>query len=415
MSKMGVPGFNETVNQVPQVLRGTDAGAAQAFAAQYREPDLHLIEPRAMRRQPVEGDFRALRGAPVQDGLFLVIARVVDNQVPATVGVTPPQGAQEVAELQIGMALIALRKDFSRQDIKGGKEIDRAMADILKLLAFDQARPQGQGRVQAFQGLDVGLLVQTQNPTAAGRMQIEVDNLGHLLRKPRVRAGQEVAHPMRFEDQFGQNPVDGCRAHGQNFSPAGDQLRQIAHAIMRKAPKLPFLSPLAGDGDDRVPGQRGKTPGDDPTGENRGARLSPPQDRVPLPSSAAGAHTTQSACAISGPDSVRSRSRPQSLDWTARRGPAREGVRAAPSVGVFSPPAAGLLRHAVRWDLTESHTGARAYAPLAGKHCPEYTANELARHGTSHCERRYPTVDSLVPDRKLSGLRPPLPQVVPIK
>jgi hypothetical protein len=42
------------------------------------------------------------------------------------------------------------------------------MADIFKLLTFDQARTQGQGRVQAFQGLDVGLLVETENATASG-------------------------------------------------------------------------------------------------------------------------------------------------------------------------------------------------------------------------------------------------------
>src|SRR5262245_4542523 len=133
-----------------------------------------------MGGQPVESDLGPLRGAPVQHGLFLMIACVIDNQMPATVGVPGAEGAQEVTKLQIGMALIALREDLPGADIKGSKEIDGTMADILKLLAFDQARPQGQGGMQALQGLDVSLLIEAKNPTAPGGMQIELKNLRHL-------------------------------------------------------------------------------------------------------------------------------------------------------------------------------------------------------------------------------------------
>ena len=189
MGKVGIPRLNEAMDEVAQVLGGADTGAAQALATQDREPDLDLVEPRAMGRQPVESDLGALGRAPVQHGLFLMKAGVVHNQMPATVGVAGAQGAQEVTKLQIGMALIALGEDCPRAHIKGGKEIDGAMADILKLLAFDQARTQGQRRVQALQGLDVGLLIQTENPTVPGRMQIEVENLGHLLFKQRDRCG----------------------------------------------------------------------------------------------------------------------------------------------------------------------------------------------------------------------------------
>ena len=123
MSKVGIPGFDEAMNEVPQILSGADTGPAQAFAAQDRKPDLYLIEPRAMGRQPVERDLGTLGGTPVQHGLFPMITRVIHNQMPATVGVAHTQGVQEVAKLQIGMALIALSKDFPRPDIKGGKAV----------------------------------------------------------------------------------------------------------------------------------------------------------------------------------------------------------------------------------------------------------------------------------------------------
>src|SRR5262245_38717438 len=165
MSKMGVPGVEEAMDEVPQVLGGTDTGAAQALATQDREPDLHLIEPRAMGRQPMEGDRGALGGAPVQHDLFLMIARVVHNQRPATGRVEGAQSVQEMTKLQMGMTLIALGEDLSGATIKGGKEIDSAMADILELLALDQAGTQGQSWRQAFQGLDVGLLIKTEHTT----------------------------------------------------------------------------------------------------------------------------------------------------------------------------------------------------------------------------------------------------------
>src|SRR5215831_8896873 len=150
MSKVGIPSLNEAMNECPQVMGRADISAAQAFAAQDREPNLDLVEPRAMGGQPVESNLGALRGTPVQDGLFLVIARVVNNQMPATLGVAGAKCPQEVAKLQIGMALIALCEDLPCAHVKGGKEIDRAMADILKLLALDQPGTQGQSRMQAL-------------------------------------------------------------------------------------------------------------------------------------------------------------------------------------------------------------------------------------------------------------------------
>ena len=303
MSKVGVPRFDEPMNEVAQGLGGPDTGAAQALAAQDREPDLDLVEPRAMGRQPVEGDLGALRRAPVQHGLLLMKASVVHNQMPAAMGVAGTQGAQEVAKLQIGMALIALGKDFPRPHIKGGKESDSAMADILKLLTFNQPWPQGQRGVQPLQGLDVGLLLETENPTAPGRRQVEVENFGHLLLKQGIRAGQEVAQAMGVEHQFRQNPLHGRRTHGQNLPPSGDQPRQIADAVMRKAPNLPLLHALARDGDDRVAGQRGKNPAGDPTGINPATRLSVRWDRLLPPPTAAAAHTAQSVCATFAPNS----------------------------------------------------------------------------------------------------------------
>src|SRR6188768_3475599 len=105
MSEVGIPGANEAMNEVPQVLGRADTGATQTFAAQDREPDLHLVEPRAMSGQPVESDLGALGGAPVQDGLFLMITGVVHTQMPAPVRVAGAPLDNNVAERALKLCI----------------------------------------------------------------------------------------------------------------------------------------------------------------------------------------------------------------------------------------------------------------------------------------------------------------------
>ena len=67
-----------------------------------------------MGRQPMEGDRGALGGAPVQHGLFFMIARIVPNQMPAGVGVATAQlavGTEQMDEdvLRLSYAPAALR------------------------------------------------------------------------------------------------------------------------------------------------------------------------------------------------------------------------------------------------------------------------------------------------------------------
>jgi hypothetical protein len=312
----------------------------------------------------VQSELGTLGGAPVQDGLFLMIACIVDNQMPATVGGAGTEGTQEVTTLQVGMPLIALGQDGPRPDLTGGAESDGAMADLLKLLVFDQPRRQGQGGVLTRQGLDVGRLIEAEHPTAPGRRQVELTKLGPLLLQQGGGPGQARAPAMRFQNQFRHTPLHGRRTQGQTLSAPGAHPRQIPDAGGRQAPKLPLLRSLAGDGDDRVPRQRGKNPGGDPTGGNPAGQLSGPPDQLPPPRPAAPVHTGQTAYATFAPKSATSPPRPQSLDWTAPLAPAAAWVHAAPSVAAFSPRAAGLPTPAVQRHFTELHSGGRAYAPL---------------------------------------------------
>src|SRR5262249_36780402 len=147
-----------------------------------------------------------------------------------------------------------------------------------------------------------------------------------------------------LEDQGRQNPLHRGGTHGQNLSAAFHQLRQVPHAVVREAPKLSLLSPLAGDGDARVPGQRGEKSGGDPTGANRGRPRAAPAARFPSAAPAGWAPKGQSACAISALNSVTYLRHQQSPDWTAAHAPTARCSLAARFVAGFSPLAARLLR-----------------------------------------------------------------------
>jgi hypothetical protein len=345
---VGVPRLKEALKAGTQGLGRADTRTAQALAAQERAPNRDLVEPRPLGRYPGESDRGPLGGTPVPHGVLLMRARLVHTQRPAAVGVAGTARAQEVPQFQVGMALRALREDFARADLKSGQELDGARAELLTLLPFDEAWPQGQGWGYPRQGLAGGLLIETEDPPVPGGRQREVKELGPLLRKQGSGAGQEVAPALRVAPQRGQNPWARGGAHGPNLPAPGHPPRQSAHPVRRKAPNLPLRSPWAGDGDDGGARQRGKNPAGDPTGANLGALPRAPLERLLLRPAAGVAQIGPNAGATSAPTSVTSRPGPHWPAWTIPQAPPGEGSRAGLFGAAVSPPAAGLPTLVVR-------------------------------------------------------------------
>src|SRR3990172_6480776 len=86
-----------------------------------------------------------------------------------------PRPAMVVADLfenGAEMLTIVARQNptghLSLIDIQLHQEVDDAMPDILKLLSLDLPRPHRLRHGGAFQGLNVWLLIQTDDPLAAG-------------------------------------------------------------------------------------------------------------------------------------------------------------------------------------------------------------------------------------------------------
>src|SRR3990170_7934796 len=75
---------DEAVYGVPYLAGGSKAGSPQCTSPQYAEPDLHLVQPRRMRRGEVKMDILVPGSPPVV--LRFVCAQIVQDHVQLDIG-----------------------------------------------------------------------------------------------------------------------------------------------------------------------------------------------------------------------------------------------------------------------------------------------------------------------------------------
>ena len=71
------------------------------------------------------------------------------------------------------------------------------------------AGSQRQQRLRAIERLDLTLLIDAQHDGAVGRVQIETDDVAHLLDKGRVARQLEGFAAMRLQTKSAPDPTDG--------------------------------------------------------------------------------------------------------------------------------------------------------------------------------------------------------------
>ena len=102
--------------------------------------------------------------------------------------------AQEGEKLLVAMALLALGDDLSGGDVGTcGEQGGGAVTDVIVGDPFDVAQPHRQHRLGAVERLDLGFLVDTQHDGVVGRVEIEADDIAHLLDEEGVVGELEVA------------------------------------------------------------------------------------------------------------------------------------------------------------------------------------------------------------------------------
>jgi hypothetical protein len=88
---------------------------------------------------------------------------------------------------------------FAGRDVECSEQIGRTVPGVGRGRPLGLAEHQRQQGLVALQGLNLGLLVEAQHDGVVGGMQVQADDVAHLLDEELVVAQGEAASPMRLE------------------------------------------------------------------------------------------------------------------------------------------------------------------------------------------------------------------------
>jgi hypothetical protein len=178
-----------------------------------REEPLHQGEPRRARGREVQVD-AGVPGQPAPDERGLVRAVVVQDQMHVQVlGDRCVDAPEERAKLHGAVPAPALGQDLAGLDDQGGEQRRGAMPDVVMRTPLNLTRAHRQQRLRAVQGLDLALLVQAQHQRLVRRIQVQPDDIAHLLDEQRVARELEGLAPMRLQAKGPPDPADGALTH----------------------------------------------------------------------------------------------------------------------------------------------------------------------------------------------------------
>ena len=150
-------------------------------------------------------------GQPALDGGGLVGGVVVQDKVHVEVrGYGRIDPVEEAPELRGPVPTVAGADDLSRLHVEGGEERGRTMTTVVMGPALDLPRAHGQQRGRPVEGLDLGLLVDTQDQSPLGWVEVEPHDVTDLLDEQRVRRKFERLGPMRLQGKGPPDTADGA-------------------------------------------------------------------------------------------------------------------------------------------------------------------------------------------------------------
>src|SRR3989441_5571675 len=187
------------------------------------EEALDLIDPgRAFGRemdmkarasqQPALDQRRLVRAVVVEDEMNFQLLRDVEVD-----------GVEELAKLDSAVTTVMLGDDLATLHVERGKQRRGTAPYVVMRPPFDLAGLQRQDRLRAIQRLNLGLLVHAQHDRAIRRIQVEPDDVPHLLDQERVRRQLETLAAVRAQAKGPPNPRDTAAAEA-------DPLRQRPRA-----------------------------------------------------------------------------------------------------------------------------------------------------------------------------------------
>ena len=166
-------------------------------------------------------------GQPGANQLRFVGAVVVQNQGNVQLrGHVLLDDVEEFAKLGRAMTAVCLADDRSGLCIQRGAEAGGAVSLVVVRAAFDLARSHGQQRRRAVQRLNLILLVAAQHQSAVRRVEIQPDDVAHLVDKQRIARELEGLAAMRGQ---GKSAPDAMNATAAESAALGQRTRGAPH------------------------------------------------------------------------------------------------------------------------------------------------------------------------------------------
>ena len=156
-------------------------------------------------------------GEPVADQFGLMARRIVHDDVDVEIGRDMLfDGVEEATEFLRPMARHAFADDGSGLHVEGGKERGRPVPLIVMGVPLGLPGSHRQQRLGAIQRLDLRFLIDAEHQRVVRRVEIEADDVAHLVNKQRVCRQLEGFAPVRLE---GERPPDAM--HGRDRQTRG--------------------------------------------------------------------------------------------------------------------------------------------------------------------------------------------------
>jgi hypothetical protein len=186
--RLGIVVVEEAADGGFQFSGGAETAAPDALFGERGEPAFDEIEPTGGGGREVHMEARAF-DKPALDGRGPVGSVIVHDEMHVQIRRHVVfYGVEESTELRAAVATMDLADDFAGFGIESGEQAGCAMAQVVRSAAFGLSGTHGQQRRGSLQSLNLALLIDGQDQGALGRVQVQADDVPHLVDKQGVVA-----------------------------------------------------------------------------------------------------------------------------------------------------------------------------------------------------------------------------------
>ena len=120
-------------------------------------------------------------------------------------------------------------------DVERGVEVGGAVADVVMAAPLGHPGHQRQHRRRPVERLDLRLLVDAQHDRRLGRVEIEPDDVAHLVDELRIRGKLERLRLVRLQPEGSPDPADRRLAHpGRRSHRPGRPVRRVCRLLLER-------------------------------------------------------------------------------------------------------------------------------------------------------------------------------------